>query len=70
MNRTSPRRQVYLALPTPQGSTRIHRIEMKDVVTGRDVRIDVAPRASNHGHQSSLGRAVRWLRRLAFLSTE
>lgn len=70
MSHTSLRRQVYVALPTPQGSTRIHRIEMTDVVTGRDLRIDVAERAWTSRRESTLGRAVRWLRRLASLGSE
>ena len=55
---TAARRPVYVALPTSQGSTRIHRIEMTDVVTGRDVRIDVLPRTWTAMRASSLGRAV------------
>ncbi|MBI1723177.1 MAG: hypothetical protein HYR48_04640 [Gemmatimonadetes bacterium] len=70
MSHTTVRRQVYVALPTPRGSTRIHRIEMTDAVTGRDLRIDVAKLGGTGGRESSLGRAVRWLRHLASQRSE
>ena len=63
MSTTAVRRNVYVALPTPRGSTRVHCIEMADVVSGRDLRINVGLRGSA---PSALGRAVSWLRRLAF----
>lgn len=62
MSTSTPRRHAYVALPTPRGSTRVHRIEMTDVVTGRAVSIDLGAAVAA---PSTLGRAVQWLRRLA-----
>lgn len=62
MSTTTLRRHVYVALPTPRGSTRVHRIEMTDVVTGHEVSIDLGHTVAG---PSALGRAVQWLRRLA-----
>lgn len=63
--RTNPAlRIVHVVLPAPEGS-RVHRIEMSDVVTGRDIRVDLEPRVWTSNRPSPLDRAVRWIRELA-----
>lgn len=63
--RTNPvSRIVHVVLPSPEGS-RVHRIEMLDVVTGRDIRVDLEPRVWTSSQPSALDRAVRWIRELA-----
>ncbi len=65
MSANPAQRFVHVALPTPEGGSRVHRIEMSDVVTGREIRVDLEPRVWTTNQPSALDRAVRWIRQLA-----